>query len=142
VDEQIQTITEDLIAEAEIIENKEAGKAEIETDLTAEIDEFLTAISDEDKERLTEQIGDNPRSRQAVQLIREIYADILPRFQLAKIIERIPAVIESGGFDLIEEVDEYDKIQSQFPDRILITPSGIFMRYAVTTPKQPRNCLN
>jgi hypothetical protein len=63
VEEQIETITEDLIAEAEEIENKEAEQAEIETDLTAELDGFLTAISDEDKERLREQIGDNLRSR-------------------------------------------------------------------------------
>ena len=41
-----------------------------------EIDELLLAIGDEDKSRLAAQFANNPRSREAVALVREIYSNI------------------------------------------------------------------
>lgn len=84
VDEQRKVIDDSLKLEAREIENRE--------------NEPFLNISNEDKARLYEQFADNPRSRAAVNLVKEIYGDTL-NMPLPQVIQKITELVEAGLLD-------------------------------------------
>jgi len=61
-------------------ENENEHAAEVKApavSLPVDADALFLNISDEDKARIAAQFSENPRSREAVSLIREIYGDLL-----------------------------------------------------------------
>ncbi len=69
------------------------------------IDTLLLNISNEDKTRLAAQFADNPRSKEAVQLVREIYSGNLP-LPLPQAIRRITELANAGRFAVIEQPEQ------------------------------------
>jgi len=101
-------------------------------DLSADIDPdtVLTGISDGDKARLAEQFADNPRSREAVQLVREVYGDTLP-VPLPQAIKRITELAGDGAFAVAEPqkqtlFDEYLQTKKDNQDAVLFFQAGAF----------------
>ena len=86
-----------------IIEQANQATAEANTPVVSltvtqnDIDGFLLNIADEDKTRLAAQFADNPRSKQAVSLVREIYGDAL-NIPLPQAVRRITELVENGAF--------------------------------------------
>ncbi|MDL2232174.1 hypothetical protein LJC63_01155 [Ruminococcaceae bacterium OttesenSCG-928-L11] len=74
----------------------------------------LQDISDADKARLTERFAENPRSRESVQLVREIYGDKLD-IPLPQAIQQISALIAQGAFDAPYRF--FEKIQEEISSR-------------------------
>jgi hypothetical protein len=78
----------------------EAAEAQaISEILENDIDSVLHNISAADKARLYEQFANNPRSRVAVNLVKEIYGDTLP-FPLPQVVKRIEELVAKGKFAL------------------------------------------
>ncbi|GHU87360.1 hypothetical protein FACS1894202_01510 [Clostridia bacterium] len=98
VEEQRDKIDQSLRHEAAEIE---AASVTLENDTDA----VLLNISNEDKARLYEQFADNPRSRAAVNLVKEIYGDTLP-FPMPQAMKRITELAAEGKFTAIEANSE------------------------------------
>ena len=78
---------------------QEAAEIKAASDiLENDTDAFLLNISNEDKARLYEQFADNPRSRAAVNLVKEIYGGTLP-IPLPQAIKRLQELAELGRLD-------------------------------------------
>jgi N12 class adenine-specific DNA methylase len=95
VDEQRERIDQKLQQEAE-----NTMEAEVQTpafSLPIDADEPLLNISDEDKTRIAAQFANNPRSREAVNLVREIYGDTLS-MPLPQVVKRITELAAEGRF--------------------------------------------
>jgi N12 class adenine-specific DNA methylase len=77
----------------------------------------LLDISDEDKTRIAAQFADNPRSREAVSLVREIYGDRLA-LPLPQAIKKITELVESGAFDLSEDpFTLFEQVREELSER-------------------------
>jgi hypothetical protein len=110
VDEQRQRIDQSLREEAAEVQ---AASTVLEND----IDAFLFVTSNENKARLYEQFADNPRSRAAANLVKEIYGDTLP-FSLPQAIKRITELVELGLLDGIgDPYDLFDRVREELSDR-------------------------
>jgi len=96
--EQREKIDQKLRQEAkqEAIE-AEAGTQAPAHSLPEDADAPLLNISDADKARIAEQFTENPRSREAVNLVREIYGDRLG-MPLPQAIKRIAELVAEGKF--------------------------------------------
>ncbi|MDR0861923.1 MAG: N-6 DNA methylase, partial [Oscillospiraceae bacterium] len=98
VDEQRTAIDQSLKQEA----------AEVEAAFLVEensVDESLLNISDSDKERLTAQIAENPRSRETVKLVKEIYGDGLT-IPVPQAVKRLTELVSEGKFDVPAQKSE------------------------------------
>ena len=68
-------------------------------------DEPFLNIPDADKARIAKQFTENPRSREAVSLVREVYGDTLP-MALPQTIKRLTTLVAEGKFN----VPDYHKL--------------------------------
>jgi hypothetical protein len=110
VDEQQQRINQSLREEA-------AEVLAASTVLENDIDTVLLGVSAENKARLYEQFADNPRSRAAANLVKEIYGGTLP-FPLPQAIKRLEKLVELGLLDGIgDPYDLFDKVRGELSER-------------------------
>jgi N12 class adenine-specific DNA methylase len=116
-----------------IIEQKNEPAAEVNitaVSLSDDIDTILLDISDEDKTRLAAQFADNPRSREAVQLVREVYGGDSP-FPLPQMIKRITEIAEDGRFNVTNKtkptvLQECERIKAENGGAIVMWQVGDF----------------
>jgi hypothetical protein len=93
--------------------------------LLSENDAFLLDISNDDKDRISALFTKNPRSRDTVRLVREIYGDDTP-IPLPQLIKRIAELNESRKFDTENEqpVDpiyaDYLKTKAENPGYVVL----------------------
>ncbi|GHU35786.1 hypothetical protein FACS1894105_05060 [Clostridia bacterium] len=103
VEEQRTVIDDALKQEAAEVENRE--------------NEPFLNISNEDKARLYEAFADNPRSRAAVNLVKEIYGDTL-NMSLPQVIQKITELVETGLLDgLGDPYDLFDNVRDELFNR-------------------------
>ncbi|GHU89243.1 hypothetical protein FACS1894202_06990 [Clostridia bacterium] len=103
VEEQRTVIDDALKQEAAEVENRE--------------NETFLNISNEDKARLYEQFADNPRSRAAVNLVKEIYGDTL-NMPLPQAIQKIAELVEMGLLDGVgDPYDLFDNVRDELEQR-------------------------
>jgi N12 class adenine-specific DNA methylase len=116
VDEQRQRIDRSLREEARTERPRAEAEAVISV-LENDIDDVLLNISNENKARLYEQFADSPRSREAVNLVREIYGGTLP-FPLPQAIKRVTELVELGFLDGIgDPYDLFDNVRDELDRR-------------------------
>jgi N12 class adenine-specific DNA methylase len=110
VDEQREHIEEKLREEAAEVK---AASVVLESD----IDEVLLNISNENKARLYERFADNPRSRETVSLVKEIYGSTLP-FPLPQAVKRLAELVELGLLDGIgDPYNLFDRVRDELSER-------------------------
>ncbi|MDR3310953.1 MAG: hypothetical protein LBS90_06355, partial [Oscillospiraceae bacterium] len=116
VDEQRDRIDRTLQQEARTGRSRaevKAASSVVEND----IDDVLLNISAENKARLYEQFADSPRSRAAVNLVKEIYGGTLP-FPLPQAVKRIEELVELGRLDGIgDPYNLFDKVRDELDRR-------------------------
>jgi N12 class adenine-specific DNA methylase len=98
VEQQRDKIDRRLREEAEQV-MREAEASAPAFSLPDEADAPFLNISDEDKSRISEQFAVDPRSREAVNLVREIYGDGLS-IPLPQAMRRIAELVSDGSFDV------------------------------------------
>lgn len=76
----------------------EAEKETSAVSLSDDSDNIFLNISSEDKARIYAQFADNPRSREAVNLVREIYGDMLT-MPIPQAIKGLAELVDAGDFD-------------------------------------------
>jgi N12 class adenine-specific DNA methylase len=101
-EEQRATIDDALKQEAREIENRE--------------NEPFLDISDADKSRLAEQFADNPRSRAAVELVKEIYGDSL-NMPLSLMVRRIAELVAEGKFNTQTPYSFFERMRGELSAR-------------------------
>jgi N12 class adenine-specific DNA methylase len=121
-----------------IVEQKQEKEAEAKAPAVSlpaaqdGIDTFLLGVTDEDKARLAAQFRENPRSREAVQLVREIYGDDLP-VPLPQALKRIAELTTDRKFDVTERrptlYEDYLKVKAENPDCIVLYQVGDFFEF-------------
>ncbi|MDR0858417.1 MAG: hypothetical protein LBN97_05265, partial [Oscillospiraceae bacterium] len=96
-------------------------------DTDTELDELIFDISDEDKARLETQFSDAPRSREAVKLAREIYADVdfdAPWHRVMKRLEEVMATEQKST--KLTPYGEYTKAFAENSQRLIFIKIGDF----------------
>jgi hypothetical protein len=82
-----------------------------------DIDALLLEISDADKMLITEQFSDNPRSRETVNLIRDIYGDGLG-IPLPQAVKRIEELVNDGAFNVLNDIYSlFDMVRDELSER-------------------------
>ena len=118
VDEQRTRIEQTQEQEAE--QQQELREAEVETpalSLSDDADAPFLNIADDDKARIVEQFSANPRSRDAVNLVREVYGDGLG-MPLPQAVKRIAELVEDGAFNEINDpYSLFEKVREELSER-------------------------
>ena len=110
VQEQQERIDQSLRKEAAEVE---AASSVIENDM----DTVLLNISNEDKARLADQLTAAPRSRETVNLVKEIYGGTLP-FPLPQAVKRLEELAKAGRLDSIAEpFNLFDRVRDELLER-------------------------
>jgi hypothetical protein len=80
------------------------------------IDAFLLDIGISEKTAIVERFSDNPRSRDAANLVKEIYGDTLT-VPLPQAMKRIAELVDSGSFVIPDPYSLFEQVRSELAER-------------------------
>ncbi|MDR1668908.1 MAG: hypothetical protein LBR76_02995, partial [Oscillospiraceae bacterium] len=80
------------------------------------VDEVLLDITVSEKSAIAEQFADNPRSRDAVNLVKEIYGDTLP-IPIPQAVKRITELLAEGAFTTLDQYTLLEQVRDELSER-------------------------